>query len=143
MRTFLLAFIGFVLLSDAAGAASLTQRAFTETVAEAARTAMPSAKVSVTDDLQIQIEYGPGRGTASISLANAYDLYLNDPQRLRQVIGVYVEGMLLPVRNAMANPVDRSRIVPVVKNNGSITFSASTEQMAKSCNIRRGHSQMS
>jgi uncharacterized protein YtpQ (UPF0354 family) len=118
MRTFLLACIVFVLLSDAAGAANLTQRVFTETVAEAARTAMPSAKVSVTDDLQIQIEYGSGRGTATISLANAYDLYLNDPRHLKQVIRIYVEGMSLPARNAIAKPVDRSRIVPVVKTRG-------------------------
>ena len=67
MRTFLLAFIALILLGNAGGAENLTRRAFTEAVAKAARTAMPSAKVSVAGDLQLEIEYGVGGGTATLA----------------------------------------------------------------------------
>lgn len=77
---------------------------------------MPSAEVTVVGDLQLQISYGAGRGIAAVSLANIYDLYLKDPQHLKEVIRFYVEGISPPVRNAMTNPVDRTRIIPVVKN---------------------------
>ena len=116
MRTFLLAFIALILLGNAGAAENLTRRAFTEAVAKAARTAMPSAKVSVAGDLQLEIEYGVGGGTATLSLANAYDLYFSNPQNLKQVIRIWVEGISPRVRAAMTSLVDRSRIVPVVKN---------------------------
>lgn len=116
MRTFLLAFIASIVVADAAGAENLTRRAFTETVAAVARTAMPTAKVMVIGDLQLQIEFGRGGGSATLSLANAYDLYLNDPHHLKEVIRLYVEGVSPPARNAMTSPIDRSRVIPVIKN---------------------------
>jgi uncharacterized protein YtpQ (UPF0354 family) len=89
---------------------------FTEAVAAAARSAIPSANVAVVGDLELEIHYGVGRETGSLFLGNAYDLYLDDPQHLKEMIRIYVEAVSPPLPNAKTTTVDRSRIIPVVKN---------------------------
>jgi uncharacterized protein YtpQ (UPF0354 family) len=103
------------MFAASARADNLNPRAFTETVANATRMAIPSAKVTVTGDLELQIEYGASGPTATMSLANAYDLYLLDPQAIKQVIKNYIDA-IAPLGKSKLEKIDRSRIVPVVKN---------------------------
>ena len=141
MRTFLLAFIALILLGNAGGAENLTRRAFTEAVAKAARTAMPSAKVSVAGDLQLEIEYGVGGGTATLSLANAYDLYFSNPQNLKQDQNLGRRHLATSASHDDQPGRSLTHCSQWLRTaNGSITRSTSTERMAKSCNIRKGRS---
>lgn len=108
--------VAIMLFGAHAEAGNLSPHAFTETVVTAVKTALPSANVAVVGDLQLQITSGVVKGTATVSLANAYDLYLSDPQRLKQVISTYAEFISGVVSSPKANALDRSRIVPVVKS---------------------------
>ena len=117
MQRFVFPFIALIVLADAAGAENLTPRAFTQSAAEAARTAMPSAVVTVTGDLQLQTRSASGE-TTSTDLKNAYEVYLRDPTNLGNVIRRYVGVLVETVRlGDIKAVVDRSRIVPVLKSN--------------------------
>jgi uncharacterized protein YtpQ (UPF0354 family) len=70
----------------------------------------------VIGNLQLLINYGEGGGSATLSLSNAYDLYVRDPEHLKSVISSYVSAIPPPVPSVKANRIDRSRIVPVVKS---------------------------
>jgi uncharacterized protein YtpQ (UPF0354 family) len=113
---FLFFFVALGLFAGPAAADNLSPRAFADAGATAAATALPTARVMVTGNLQLQINYGDGSGSATLSLSNAYDLYLHHPEHLKEVISTYVAAIPPPAPTAKANGIDRSRIVPVVKN---------------------------
>jgi hypothetical protein len=79
---FLFFFVALGLFAGPAAADNLSPRAFADAVATAAATALPTARVMVTGNLQLQINYGDGSGSATLSLSNAYDLYLHHPEHL-------------------------------------------------------------
>lgn len=115
MRTFLLALV-LMLSACNARADNLTPRAFADAFAAAAQAAMPSAKVVVKGDFEIETS-GVGGGAITSDLHNAYERYREDPQHLTEVIRRYVSVLVETATppNSSAG-VDRSRIVPVLKN---------------------------
>jgi uncharacterized protein YtpQ (UPF0354 family) len=110
--------LGAILTSSGAHAANvLAPPAFTAVVARAVTAALPSAKVTVTGDLQLDTQI-PGGDAFSSDLRNAYQRYVRDPQHLDEVVRQRVSGLVESVRSAQTNPpLDRSRIVPVLKTN--------------------------
>jgi uncharacterized protein YtpQ (UPF0354 family) len=115
MRFLLVAFSALMLFVGGASADVLSKRAFTDAVAAAATASMPSAKVTVTGDLQVEIRPLNGGPHITADLSNAYGLYLEAPGRLNNVIRTYVSTWSSAL-NANAYVVDRSRIVPVIKS---------------------------
>ena len=100
---------------SAARAENLTPRAFTEAAAATARAAMPSAQVTVAGDLHLETRSAAGEEITT-DLHNAYETYLRAPERrddiIRSYIGVLVEAVTF---GDAKTPLDRSRIVPVLK----------------------------
>jgi uncharacterized protein YtpQ (UPF0354 family) len=113
---FLTVFSALMLFIGVARADVLSKRAFTDVVAAAATAAMPSAKVTVTGDLQVEIRPLNGGPYITADLSNAYGLYLEAPAHLNDVIRTYVSTLSPAELNADAYVVDRSHIVPVIKS---------------------------
>jgi hypothetical protein len=109
-------FTALMFAISAARADLLSPRAFTDAFAAAMSAANPSAKVTVTDDLQLEIRPAAGGGSISGNLGNAYGLYVEAPARLNDVIHVYVSNLKPSGLVADAYFVDRSHILPVVKS---------------------------
>jgi uncharacterized protein YtpQ (UPF0354 family) len=116
MRAFLCALLLVVGLSAAARADTPSPSAFTAQFARALQAAMPSAKIRVVRDLQIDVER-PDGSSATVSLANNYKDYTPDPKWFEAVIKAYAAALAkpLPTKQAVAK-LDRARIVPVVKD---------------------------
>jgi uncharacterized protein YtpQ (UPF0354 family) len=110
---FLIALLLFA--NSAAHAETLSPRAFTEAAAAAARAAMPSAQVIVAGDLHQETRSAAGEEITT-DLHNAYDAYLRLPDHrddiVRSYIGVLAESVTF---GDAKTPLDRSRIVPVLK----------------------------
>lgn len=97
------------------GAKLLSQRAFTDAFAAAATAALPSAKVTITGDLSLDTR-DAGGDTTTTDLRNAYEVYRAAPAQLDSVIRGYVSVLADTISlSGTAPPVDRSRIVPVLK----------------------------
>lgn len=91
--------------------------AFTAVVAREVATALPSAKVTVTGVLQLETRIAGGEAISN-DLRNAYQRYTRDPEHLDEIIRQRVAGLVESVRDAQTKPpLDRSRIVPVLKTN--------------------------
>lgn len=105
-----------VSVSVSANAAdTVSPHAFTEAFATAATAAMPSAKVTVKGDLWLETRDAGGNATTT-DLHNAYAVYRAHPTDLDSVVRGYVAVLADSVSlNGTAPPVDRSRIVPVLK----------------------------
>ncbi len=112
---FLAGHIRTAMASDPA-APPLTPAAFTEAVAQAARAALPTAKITVAGELHLETKDAAGKGTTT-DLRNAYEVYRRDPQHLVKIIHDYV-GLLAETVRFGDGPaaLDRSRIVPVFKS---------------------------
>jgi uncharacterized protein YtpQ (UPF0354 family) len=102
-----------LLFAGAAHAEILSPQAFTEAFAKAAQAAVPGAKVAITGELETETHYGNGE-TMTSDLHNAYSVYRQAPGQLDDVLRRYV-GVLAESING-AGPVDRTRIVPVMKS---------------------------
>jgi uncharacterized protein YtpQ (UPF0354 family) len=112
---FLIVFAAMISLMGPAVAATLTPRAFTDAFAAAATVKMPSAKVTVKGDLEVETRSESGEATTS-DLHNAYAVYQRDPARLDAVIAAYVGVLADTMRLSGPKPaVDRTHIVPVLK----------------------------
>jgi uncharacterized protein YtpQ (UPF0354 family) len=113
----LLAVFGAIFLAvGVARAETLTSRAFTDAVAAAATAAMPSAKVTVSEDLQFSVRYANGV-IATSNLANAYRSYERESQRLDDLIQAQIAALLEAGRDANGLPSpERSLIIPVIRN---------------------------
>ena len=111
-------FSAFVLsVSAPAGAAEImSPRAFTDAFAATAHAAIPSAQVVVKGDLNVETRNAAGEATVS-DLHNAYNRYSADPEHAREIIQGYVATLADTVQQSGTKaPLDRSRIVPVLKN---------------------------
>jgi len=105
-----------VLLAGTARAELLSPWRFTEAVAHAIRAAKPpSATVIVSGPLKLAIRYSSGM-TMDGALDNAYGLYVKHPDRLDDIVGRYAAGLLAAPNDAPGRVIDRSRIVPVLKD---------------------------
>jgi hypothetical protein len=118
----LLVLFGVIVLAGPAAAQSappggkpISPRAFTDAFAAAAQAAMPSVKITVVGDLELETRLAGGDSLTN-DLHNAYQLYRQDPAHLKEVIDRRVRGWVETVHLSEAPPpLDRSRIVPVPK----------------------------
>jgi uncharacterized protein YtpQ (UPF0354 family) len=110
--------LGAIALWGSAYAADLLgPPAFTAVVAREVATALPSAQVTVTGMLQLETRIAGGEAISN-DLRNAYQRYVRDPEHLDEIIRQRVAGLVESVRDAQTKPpLDRSRIVPVLKTN--------------------------
>ncbi len=116
MVRFLFAVIVGIFLSFAAQAETLAPQAFTEAFVKRLKAAWPGTTVAIKGDLSIQTKDPDGR-TLEISLANFYQSYRDDPNRLEELTRKYLAG-LPPRRDASAKSavLDSKRIIPVIKD---------------------------
>jgi uncharacterized protein YtpQ (UPF0354 family) len=114
MRTFLYAFLVVTGLLAAARADTPSPSAFTAQFARALQVAMPSAKVSIVRDLQLDVRRADGT-SATVSLVNNYKDYTADPKWFDAVIKAYAGALAKPAVKQAAK-LDRTRIVPVIKD---------------------------
>lgn len=92
----------------------LTPTEFTRAFAEALEQADPGLKVAIVRDLELKLTTADGRESSSF-LDNAYDTYKQDPKAKEDVIRRFVVAGLETI-GAMRDEVDRTRIVPVIKD---------------------------
>jgi len=113
----LAAIIGaIVFAAGVARAENLTPRSFTEVVARAVTAAIPSAKVTVNEDLQFVVRYANG-ASATSNLAKAYKSYEREPQTLDDLVHAQITALQEAGGDANGLPkLDRSRIIPVIKD---------------------------
>jgi uncharacterized protein YtpQ (UPF0354 family) len=115
MRLLLGILISVVALCGAARADKLGPRAFTDQFAQALTAAMPSTTVTVKDDLELRLSDPTGL-QRTILLANPYKDYSLDPTRFNDIVRSFVAAMSRSQSAPAAAKVDRSRIVPVIKD---------------------------
>jgi uncharacterized protein YtpQ (UPF0354 family) len=117
-------FAALVLAAGAARADTLTPRAFTERVARAALAAMPTAKVAINGELQFVVRYGNG-ASANSDLGKAYKTYEREPDHLDDIVQAQVTALMEAGGDANGLPkLDRSRIVPILKDRGWVEVMA-------------------
>jgi len=114
VRKFVITLSMLMMLTGPARAEPLSRRVFTDAVAAAATAAMPSARVTVTGDLQLEIR-GNDSGTHAFDLTSTYQRYLGDPAHLHQVIHQYIKACAEIMRLDDAK-IDRTHIVAVMKS---------------------------
>jgi uncharacterized protein YtpQ (UPF0354 family) len=108
----------FVFVAGFLGAAfaeTLSPRAFTEEIANAIRTAVPSAKVWIERELEVEITYSNGQNVLA-ELAASYRAYRDEPERLKGIIDLHIERLKTDEFAKGQVKLDHSKIVPVVKN---------------------------
>jgi uncharacterized protein YtpQ (UPF0354 family) len=109
------ALIAFAGSAGPAAAETLTARAFTEAVAQAAQSSLPSTKVTVTGDLEFVLKYANG-ASATSNLTNAYADYKRDPRTLNRLINAQIAALMEAGGDANGLPkIERSLIVPVIR----------------------------
>lgn len=104
-------------LCSVAHAEMLSRRAFAEKFVEAAKTALPATTVTLKNERELSIKYASGRDV-TFFLDNAYKDYLFAPERLDHVLRSYDAAIAQP---APTTKVDRTRIVPVIKDREWLT----------------------
>jgi uncharacterized protein YtpQ (UPF0354 family) len=118
MKRLFIAMIFVMSTVATARAANLSPTAFTLEFVRAFAASGTSASVTVKADLEVNIRYPDGR-TLTAYLANAYKDYSADPARLGELVKAHVVAWSRPAAGAPASTaaaLDRSRIVPVVKD---------------------------
>ena len=96
-------------------AETLSPRAFTEEIAKAIRTAVPSAKVWIERELEVEITYSNGQNVLA-ELTTSYNVYRGEPERLKSIIDLHIERLKTDEYAKGQIRLDHSKIVPVVKN---------------------------
>jgi uncharacterized protein YtpQ (UPF0354 family) len=96
-------------------AQTLSPRAFTEEIAHAIRMAVPSAKVWIERELEVEIRYSNGQNVLA-ELAASYDAYRKEPERLKGIIDLHIARLKTDEYAKGQIRLDHSKIVPVVKN---------------------------
>jgi uncharacterized protein YtpQ (UPF0354 family) len=105
-----------VLAAGVAQADTLSPRAFTERVARTVLVAMPSAKVTLSGDLQFVVRY-PNGASATSDLGKAYKSYERDPEHLDDLVRAQVAALVEAAGDENGLPkLDRTRIVPIIKD---------------------------
>jgi len=113
MKRFFSALLCVIGLSSPAAALPISSSEFTLEFVKVLGSEAPSLKVIVKNDMELLIRDSAGKESTAF-LDNAFSEYLLDPKSKTEVIKKYVLA-LLESRNE-ETPVDRSRIVPVVKD---------------------------
>lgn len=103
------------LMSGGATAQDSAARKFTEAVAQGLAAKIPTSKIVVTGDLTMSIKMADGR-EVTLSVANLYSDYRHDPTSLSAIIDVYAAGLAEKRPPGEPAGLDRTRIVPVVKD---------------------------
>ena len=95
----------------------LSPREFTREFAEALRKAGPGRTVTIVGDLEVKVKSADA-GESTSFLNNAYDSYKQQPEAKAEVIERFVTAYLESFEslNGEIGEVDRSRIVPVIKD---------------------------
>jgi uncharacterized protein YtpQ (UPF0354 family) len=114
-----------LLLSAACTAQELTPSQFTARFVEAMATASPTTKVTVKAALELQVE-PRGATSRSVFLDNAYRVYSQEPKALDEVLKRYVASTLESLPDA--GQIDRSRVIPIVKDRAWLTEIAQSLQ---------------
>jgi uncharacterized protein YtpQ (UPF0354 family) len=96
-------------------AQTLSPRAFTEEIANAARHAVPSATVWIERELAVEIKYANGQEVTA-ELTTSYNVYSKEPYRLKEIIDLHLQRIVTDERAKAQVRLDHSTIVPVVKN---------------------------
>lgn len=91
-----------------------TPTEFTQEVAEAYRKKDPGLKVEVAGELQLKVTAASGESFTNF-LNNTYDVSRQDPESKEEAVGKLIEVSLASFADS-EKPLDRSRIVPVVKD---------------------------
>ena len=94
-------------------AETLSSPDFTREFARALTTAMSASTVTVKGDLQLSMKDASGL-ERTVFLTNAYKDYSLDPKRFADIVNVFVASMRQS--DAAQGKLDRSRIVPVIKD---------------------------
>src|SRR5688572_19923096 len=98
----------------------LTPREFTEEMADITRRGSPDWKVEIVEDLQLKVTLPGNRDGGSQFLQNAYDEYKHDPNGKSGIMHRYAQGLRSSIAT-MEEPVDSSRLVPVIKDRPWLT----------------------
>jgi uncharacterized protein YtpQ (UPF0354 family) len=109
-------------LSGQASAQTLSPRAFTQEFVKATNVAVPSAVVTIINDLEFTTRFSDGR-TTKHTISGAYQAYSKDPERLQSLIQVHVIGL-----SRLPHP--QSRVQPVASSD-RLSARAFTEEFAK------------
>jgi uncharacterized protein YtpQ (UPF0354 family) len=115
MRALFGAFLLLAGLCVAAPAQTPSPKEFTAQFVRALQAAMPSAKIRIVRDLQLDVER-PDGSAATVSLANNYKDFTTDPKWFDAVIKAYATALAKPLNAKLATGVDMTRIVPVIKD---------------------------
>jgi uncharacterized protein YtpQ (UPF0354 family) len=97
----------------AAAADTLSPREFTEQYAAAAREKLPEWTVEIKRDLEVHAK-APNKTDLTAYLDNAYNAYQANPADKDQIIKTYLAS--LTEADRADAPIDRTRIVPVIKD---------------------------
>jgi uncharacterized protein YtpQ (UPF0354 family) len=114
LKRVLVVVAAMIVLAGAVRAEVLSPQAFTEAFAAAVVKIEPSAKVTVIGELRTDTKNAKGETTTS-DLRNAYSVYRLQPQDLDSILAKYAGVLVDSLRAGDAPPVDRARIVPVIK----------------------------
>jgi uncharacterized protein YtpQ (UPF0354 family) len=87
---------------------------FTQTYADTLHAAHPELKVEITKDLQLKVTTMKG-GDSTSFLDNAYNEYKQNPAHKADIIQKFVASGVGAL-DVMEKPIDRSYIVPIVKD---------------------------
>jgi uncharacterized protein YtpQ (UPF0354 family) len=115
MRSFVVALLVVAGLCTTVRADTPSPSTFTAQFARALQAAMPSVKVRIVRDLQLDVERADGTA-ASVSLANNYTDYTSDPTWFDALIKAYVAALAQLSPNRLAANLNRERIIPVIKD---------------------------
>jgi uncharacterized protein YtpQ (UPF0354 family) len=108
------ALFGIVGLLHAAKAAPLSREAFTQAFVTALEAARPGTEIRVLRSLSLQVVDEKG-GVGIANLENAFVEYRLDPGDLESIVRRHVAAYTSAL-SSERRPIDRSRIVPVVKS---------------------------
>jgi uncharacterized protein YtpQ (UPF0354 family) len=107
------ALLGIVGLLHAAAAEPLSREAFTQQFVATFKAAWPGAEIRAVQPLRVQVIDETG-GVATADLKNAFIEYRLEPGELESVIRRHVAAHATTLSEH--RPIDRSRIVPIVKS---------------------------
>jgi len=114
IRVLLLAALWGLQPAPPASAQATSEAAFTREVADVLRAQASGSEVTVTRNLELRVKNAQGK-EATVFLDNAYTAYRANPKARSEIIRTYVQSFL-ETMSSMDAAVDRSRIVPVVKD---------------------------
>ena len=105
-------------LSGARAEAPMSAARFTQLCAEAARKALPSAKVEITGELALRVAFPNGRH-ATPYLDNAFAAYRQNPERRDDIIAFYINRALKNLADDDLT-IDLARVIPIVRGRDSM-----------------------